>query len=70
MRRVFGTNSTSGCWPCRQVPLCSIQFAEAEIPMVAPYRNNQLRNGQTVSILEVLRMLAPAEQERMFGRVL
>lgn len=69
VRRAFGTNRYPGCLACRQVPLCSIRFQETEIPMVAPFSDNTTRPGRTVSILEAFHMLAPAEQERIFGRV-
>ena len=32
-------------------------------------RTERVRTGPTVTILDVLRMLAPSEQERIFGRL-
>ncbi len=65
--RVFGTRSAPGWLACREVPLCSFRFEEAQIPMVAPLRDATARPYRTVSILDVLRVLAPSEHMRLFG---
>ena len=68
---VFGSNQYPGCWTGRTVPLLLVHFDGVLTPYAAPHEERRERDGsrerQVRTILDVLRMLAPAEQERLFG---
>lgn len=67
---VFGTNKFPGCWTGREVPLLLVYFEDLAVPLAAPYREPRAAHGprgDVRTILDVLRMLGPDEQERLFG---
>jgi hypothetical protein len=67
MAEVFGSRSRAGSHAGTQVPLLSIHFREANAPCAAPHLDAGGNPGAMHSILDVLRMLDPAEQRRLFG---
>ena len=67
-RTVLGTNNYPGIYAGLDVPVLLVRFTEPQVPLVAPHAKWGRREGQR-SVIEVLRSLAPSEQERLFGRV-
>lgn len=69
--RVFGSKQYPGCWTGRTVPLLLVYFDSVLTPYAAPHEERRERDGsgerQLRTILDVLRRLGPAEQERLFG---
>ena len=66
----FGSNQSPGCWTGREVPLLLVYFENLAVPLAAPYREPRSVHGprgDIRTILDVLRMLGPAEQEYLFG---
>ena len=68
---VFGSKQYPGCWTGRTVPLLLVHFDGVLTPYPAPHEERRERDGsgerQVRTILDVLLMLGPAEQERLFG---
>lgn len=68
---VFGSRQHPGCWTGRAVPLLLMHFDGAPAPYAVPHEERREHDGsrerQVRTILDVLRMLNPAEQERLFG---
>lgn len=67
---VFGSNQYPGCWTAREVPLLVVTFSEVGTPLVAPHEERR-RSGSSErplrTILDVLQMLRPEDQEHFFG---
>lgn len=70
---IFGSKQYHGCWTAREVPLLLVTFAEVATSLVAPHEERR-RGGssdrQFRTILDVLHMLNPEDQERLFDRLL
>ncbi len=67
LRTVLGTNSRRGCYTGAVVPVLIVKFADPPVPLVAPHA--KWKNGGQRTMLEVLRLLAPDQQRRLFGRL-
>jgi hypothetical protein len=68
---VFGSKQYPGCWTGREVPLLLVHFDGVTLPYAAPNEGKRARGGSRErsvrTILNVLQMLGPAEQQRLFG---
>ena len=64
---VFGSRTRAGSYAGLSVPLLGVLFHEGDTPCAAPHRD--LRPPAMRSILDVLRLLGPLEQLRLFGEL-
>ncbi len=64
---VFCSRSRAGSDAGWGVPLLSVRFRETAAPCVAPHRDLSEPGGRLRSIFDLLTMLAPREQARLFG---
>lgn len=68
---VFGTSQYQGCWAGREVPLLLIQFDGVTVLYAAPHEMRREHGGSRErplrTILDVIRMLGDADQQRIFG---
>jgi hypothetical protein len=67
LAEVFGSRSRAGSHAGLGVPLLSVRFREAAAPCVAPHRDMSEPGHRLRSALDLLGMLAPWEQARLFG---
>lgn len=69
LAEVFGSRSRAGSYAGTIVPLLAIHFREAPVPCAAPHLDGRKSGGELHTILDVLRMLHPDEQHRLFGEL-
>ena len=68
---MFGSKKYPSCWTGREVPLPLVHFDGVTLPNAAPHEGKRARGSclerSARPILDMLEMLGPAEQQRLFG---
>lgn len=67
LRTVLGTNSRRGCYTGGDVSVLVVEFVSPPVPLAAPHAKWKYEGQRTM--LDVLRLLAPDQQHRLFGRL-